>query len=420
MKIKKIKKIKLDKLIPVYDIEVEKYHNFAIGREKNIVHNCEYLHGNLDGVIVNLGTDFSGTNNVPLLQKKGNFGTRFNQAASASRYIHTYGTSELFSLFKKEDSAILKEQYFEGVQIEPLFFVPSLPILLINGSEGVSSGFAQKILPRDLQKIKQYVKNKLSNKKSRKCLVPYFNGFNGIIEQGENKAQWIIKGCAKKIAINKVKITEVPIGYDLQGYLKTLDTLEDKGVIQSYLDKSEDDNFLFEVNIASKELKKWSEHDIYSKLKLIKKVTENYTVIDENNKIKVYTSVEEIINHYIKVKLDFTTKRKKHLIEKMKRDIDIMSSKYEFIKGIVTDKIFVNKKNRIQIEKQLHKFKNIIKIDDSYDYLLRLQIHSLTTEKYKELSQQIKNVKVKLNEIKKIKVEDMWLNDITELEKTLK
>ncbi len=110
---------------------------------------AEYLHGNLDGVIVNLAQNFPGTNNIPLLTREGNFGTRFAQEASASRYIYTYGSKEFFQLFNKNDNAILVKQYFEGEQIEPMFYLPTLPLLLINGSEGVSSGFAQKILSRD-------------------------------------------------------------------------------------------------------------------------------------------------------------------------------------------------------------------------------------------------------------------------------
>ena len=116
---------------------------------------AEYLHGNMDNVIVNLAQDYTGTNNLPLLQKKGNFGTRFAQEASASRYIFTYGSDNLFKLFNKDDIEILTKQYFEGQEIEPMFYVPNLPILVINGSEDVSSGFAQKILPRSVNDVKR-------------------------------------------------------------------------------------------------------------------------------------------------------------------------------------------------------------------------------------------------------------------------
>ena len=118
---------------------------------------CEYLHGDLSPVVTNLAKDFSGTNNLPLLFKKGNFGTRLSNEASASRYIFARKSDNLDTLFVKDDNSILVEQYFEGSKIEPKFYVPSLPILLINGSEGISSGFAQKILTRDVKEIKKYL-----------------------------------------------------------------------------------------------------------------------------------------------------------------------------------------------------------------------------------------------------------------------
>ena len=126
-----------------------------------------YLHGSMDGVIVNLGQDYTGTNNINLLSPEGNFGTRMIPEASAPRYIYTYGTKDLFSLINQEDQPILEHQTFEGHQIEPKFLLPSLPVLLINGSEGISSGYAQKILPRDPEKIKEYILDYLRRPKNR-------------------------------------------------------------------------------------------------------------------------------------------------------------------------------------------------------------------------------------------------------------
>lgn len=373
---------------------------------------AEYLHGSLDGVIVNLGQDFPGTNNVPLLQKKGNFGTRFSQEASASRYIYTYGTPEFFELFKKEDTAILKHQFFEGEQIEPMFYVPTLPILLVNGSEGVSSGFAQKILPRDPAKITNYIKSILDGKSPRYGFEPFYKGFGGTIEQGEHNAQWLIKGVVKTKGVNKVEITEVPIGYDLKGYIKVLDDLEDKKIIQSYKDKSEDDNFSFEVTIPSKLLKQWSEDELLVKLKLVKKVSENYTVIDENNKIKVFDSAKEIIDHYIQVKLSYMSDRKDNVAAKLDEQIRFDFSKYLFIKMIVEDKLKVAKRKKVQIEKDLDKVTEIIQKDGSYDYLLNMNILSLTEERMAKLQDDIKVSKSKLDELLKKSVEQLWIEEL--------
>ena len=109
----------------------------------------DYLHGDLSGVVVTLGQDFSGTNNLPLIEKSGSFGTRSVNESAAPRYIFANGSKDFFKIFKYEDDDILIKQEFEGFQIEPKFYLPVLPMILINGSEGVSSGFAQKILGRN-------------------------------------------------------------------------------------------------------------------------------------------------------------------------------------------------------------------------------------------------------------------------------
>lgn len=373
---------------------------------------AEYLHGSLDGVVVGLAQDFPGSNNVPLLQKKGNFGTRFANEASASRYIYSYGSDKFFELFNKEDIPVLKHQMFEGNQIEPMFYVPSLPMLLVNGSEGVSSGFAQKILPRDPVKLAQYIKAKLSGKTSRYRFEPYFEGFKGTVEQGETPQQWLIKGKVQRKSINKVLIEEVPVGYDLRGYIKVLDKLEDDKVIQSYRDLSEDDSFKFEVSIQSKVLKQWSDEDLMNKLKLIKKVSENYTVIDENNKIQVLENAEEIINKYISIKLEYMEKRRLYNIGILEQDIRVLFSKYTFIKMIVDDKLIVNKRKKADIETDLDSVEPIIQVNDSYDYLLNMPIHSLTEERLEKLTNDIKSKKSELDELNKTTNTVMWLKEI--------
>lgn len=373
---------------------------------------AEYLHGNLDGVIVNLGQDFPGTNNIPLVQKKGNFGTRFSQEASASRYIYAYGTDQFFELFKKDDTPILKHQFFEGQQIEPMFYVPSLPILLVNGSEGVSSGFAQKILPRNPDDIKKYIKDKIQGKNPKSNLIPYYNGFGGTVEQGENSSQWLIKGVMKVTGINKVEISEVPIGYDLKTYIDVLDKLEDDKVIQGYRDLSEDDNYRFEVNVPSKFLKEWSQEELMNKLKLIKKVSENYTCIDENNKIVVYESVKEIIDHYIEVKLKSLEARKEHLKGKLEDEIRYDYSKYLFIKMIVENSLIVAKRKKDDIIKDLDKVKDILTKDDSYDYLLNMNILSLTEERMTKLESDIKTKKADLDALIKKSIQQLWTEEI--------
>lgn len=375
---------------------------------------AEYLHGSLDGVVVNLGQDFAGTNNVPLLQKKGNFGTRFAQEASAPRYIFTYGSKNLFTLFKKEDLKILKEQMFEGERIEPVFYVPTLPLILVNGSEGVSSGFAQKILPRNPKNIIKYLTNKIQGKRNNKDLLkPFFNDFKGTVEQGETSFQWLIKGKIERTNKNQITISEIPVGYDLKTYIKVLKTLEDNKVILDWDDLS-DKEFKFIVKMNPKDLDKLSEDEILDKLKLVKKVTENLTCLNANNQIQEFQSAEEILDYYFKVKMEYLGKRKDYLVQELKTDLDILNAKITFIKAILDKSLVIEKQPKDKIVKNLEKIITV-KVQDSYDYLLNMPLYSLTLEKIKALTETLKNSKLKLRETQEKTLESFWLEDLEEI-----
>ncbi len=373
----------------------------------------DYLHGDgLWRVIVTLGQDFAGTNNIPLIQKFGAFGCRSNTEPGAPRYIHASGSKAFFELFDYRDDPILAHQTFEGSKIEPRFYVPVIPMILVNGSEGVSSGFAQKILARNPKNIIKYIQNILNNKPVRKdWLIPCYNGFTGMIRLDDpfNQDKWTVYGVIERIKTNRYRIKEIPFTYDLNSYLKVLDDLEDSKVITSYRDLSDGDNVMqFEVQVP----KEFDHQNALKILKLEKSITENYTCIDENNSIRIFQSPEQIINAFIAVKLEYTEKRRLNQIEKLKNDISVLRSKVLFIKGIISKTIIVSNTPKSKIIKTLEKIHDIVKVRDSYDYLLNMSIHTLTKEKVQELEKSLKELKNDLAALEKKTASDIWMEDL--------
>jgi DNA topoisomerase-2 len=385
-----------------------------------IAEHTEYLHGELGlaGVMVNLAQNFVGANNIPYIKRDGNFGTRHKPAAAAPRYIKTRKEDYLDKLYMKEDYPVLIEQQFEGIKIEPRYFVPILPMLLVNGSEGISSGFAQKILPRNPKTIVSELNKVLKGTKKLenvKLGSPYWEGFQGRVEEdAETKGKWLVYGNLIRENKNSIKITEVPIGFTLDKYVEVLDALEDKNVIQNYQDKSDTKKDLYNFNLKVRRdfSDKHNDQKLYEKLKLVKSMSENYTCIDQNNRIKVYNSAEEIFIDYYNLRLDYYNKRKEYLLGKYKRDLDFLNSRYVFVKGVVDGKILVNNKTKSNIVGQLDKIDKIIKEEDSYDYLLRMPIYSLTKEKLDEIKKKIKDTKELITTLKNKKSEEMWLEDL--------
>jgi len=375
----------------------------------------EYLHGegSLQGVISGMAQTFVGANNEALLYPAGSFGTRFVPTPSAPRYIFTKKSSAFDSYFSKDDDDVLIKQEFEGEIIEPKFFVPIFPLLLINGSEGIGTGFAQKILPRNKQDLIKYIENSLSGKTNSKPLTPYYEGFRGkiIAGEGEGVGSWSIIGSFKIKDTTTIIVDEVPVGYTLSSYSKVLDSLEERKIIRDYTDKSENDNFLFEIKV-SREFTKQSEEEILNSLKLIKRVSENYTCIDENNSIREFESAEEILEAYIKIRLEYYKKRKQYLLKNYSEQLSEICSKALFISEVIDDKIHVNNVPKHQIITSLTEYEDIIQINGSYDYLLNMPIYSLTKEKYEELLKKAEDKKQQIKTLKSKSETDLWFEEI--------
>lgn len=383
-----------------------------------------YIHGatSLYGVIVGMAQDFVGTNNIPLFKRKGNFGTRLIPDASADRYIFTCKEDYLDLIFKPEDTSILIEQEFEGDIIEPKYFVPIIPMLLVNGSIGLTTGFSQKIMPRDPKELIKWIQCKLTNKKFTGKLLPYYKGFKGTIKQIDNNTFDII-GKYEKTGANKIEITDIPCGpgiggySDLNSYLSVLDKLVEDKKIKDYNDLSETNEYKIEVTFYRNQGLDIDKCDIIKELKLSKTVTESYTSLNEENVVQEYNSVQDILEHYFTIRYDYYKKRKDLLIKQLTDKILLNISKYTFIKGVIDEEINLKNKNIELVEKQLSKIKNIIQIENSYDYLLNMPMSSITKEKYTKLKDQIKDLKTELTNIKNLSIEEMWGNDLQLIQK---
>ena len=376
-----------------------------------------YLHGanSLNGVAVGLAVKYVGSNNINILEPDGNFGTRFIKESSAPRYIYTYLSDIAKLIFKKEDEAILEKQTFEGQNIEPKTYYPIIPMVLINGVEGLSIGFSSNIAPRNPVQIIEWLEHKLKGKKYKKELLPYYKGYNGTITKEDNK--YISKGKYIKEASTKLIITEIPIKYNLKQYLNILDSLVEKDIIKSYKDYSDNDKFNFEIKVRLDFFNNKTEDDILKSLKLVESITDNLVLLDENGKIKEYNNIEEILEEYYQIRYKIYEKRKLFQLQQIKEQITFNTNKKIFIQAILKNTI--NIKDTISNIKKSLEILNINKIDGSYDYLLNMKISSLTKDKLDELISKIQIMQNIEKTLQNTTIEDMWLSELKELKKKI-
>ena len=274
-----------------------------------VAEQTQYLHGeqNLTSVVVGLAQDFCGTNNINLINPDSSFGNRCIPEAAAGRYIFTNKTAWFDSIFDSKDLPLLTEQTFEGDIIEPMFFVPTIPVILVNGSVGIGSGWSQTILPRNPKTLEKTIRGYFeTGELPAKRLPPYFKGFKGKIKHIEDRS-WEIHGVVEKVNTTTYKITELPIGITLDKYTELLTKMEDAGTITTFTDFSDpgENRFEFEVKVTRAVWGKKTDEKILKDLKLIKRVTENFTCMDENNTVREFKSELEILEAYIQMRAKY-------------------------------------------------------------------------------------------------------------------
>lgn len=386
--------------------------------------DTNYIHGaaNLEGVIDNLAANYVGSNNYALLTgNSGGFGCRIRPCPSAGRYTRIKLSDISKKLFLDVDSRILDRQFFEGQYIEPKFLMPVFPIMFLNGTNGMSTGFSNEIQPRNPHDIIEYIKKKLNGtERPRMQLLPWFGKHLGKVEWNEELQRNESFGVVTKNNMTSYTVTELPIGIEYQKYVDFLDKLEDAGTIQDYNDKCDPktDKILFEIRTTRDFTRKHeSERKLYEVLHLIKSLPETLCCIDENNRVKEFSSVQEILDKFIEIRLKFYQKRKDWLLKTLVEKLTQLASKYYFVKAVVDGQIVVSKRKKDNIIAQLEKFEKIKKVNGSYDYLLALSISKLTIEEMDALKEEIVQLKTKYTETKNNTIENMWLSDLKELQR---
>ena len=389
--------------------------------------DTNYIHGaaNLEGVIDGLAANYIGSNNYSLLTgNSGGFGCRIRPCPSAGRYTRIKLSDISKKLFLEVDNNILEKQYFEGQYIEPKFLVPVFPVMFLNGSNGMSTGFSNDILPRNPFEIIEYIKKKLNGvEKPRMQLLPWFKGHLGKVAWNEELQRNESYGVITYNNMTSYTISELPIGTEYQKYVEFLDKLCENGTIQDYDDKCDPktDKILFNIKTTREFTRKIdsNERKLYEILHLVKSLPEVLCCIDESNRVKEYNSIYEILDDFITLRLKYYQKRKDWLTDDLKQKLTKLASKYYFVKGVVDGTIIVSKRKKDDVVKQLEKIDKICKIDGSYDYLLAMQISSLTAEKMEELKKLIEEGKEEYKTVKSTTIQDMWLGDLRELKKIL-
>jgi DNA topoisomerase-2 len=362
-----------------------------------------YHHGevSLAETIVKLAHDFTGSNNVNLLEPCGQFGTRLmgGKDASQTRYIFTKLCPEATKLFDPNDSAVLTYLSDDGKQIEPEFFVPILPTVLINGTEGIGTGFSCYVPPYNPKDIANNITNFLQGKPLAK-MVPWFRGFKGCVTQDEDDSHaWVMKG-VHSVSGSTVTVTELPPGRWTQDYKEHLDDLVEKKVISGYKNNSTTNDVHFEIF-------EYQGGDVEKDLKLNKTVrTSNMHLFHPVTGIKKYSSPEQILVDFVEVRVKYYNLRKQNMIEELTKKVQVLNNKAKFVRLVVDGDLIIFKRQKKSLEDELmRKF-------GAFDYLLDIRTYQYTEEAIQSLKLESEKATNALELLRETPVLQLWKADI--------
>jgi DNA topoisomerase-2 len=371
----------------------------AFVAEKSAYHHGEV---SLAETIVKLANDYTGSNNINLLEPCGQFGTRLmgGKDASQTRYIFTRLTPEARKIFDPKDDAILNYLDDDGRSIEPDFYMPTLPLVLVNGTEGIGTGFSCYVPPFNPKDIKENILNFL-NKKSFNRMKPWFRGFKGkVFEQDD---AWVTEGLWTTIG-KTVKVTELPPGRWTQDYKEHLDSLIEKKVIGSFTNNSTTENVDFLIQ-------DYNGKDIIKDLKLQKTFrTSNMHLFHPTKGIYKYDTPEQILADFIELRYEYYKKRKEYLIKVLETKSKMCEYKSKFVTMVINGEIVVFRRKKQELEDQLSSL--FPKIGGTYDYLLNIKTVQYTDESVRELLKESEQAKVELEIMKATSPINMWEMDI--------
>ena len=403
-----------------------------------------YHHGeaSLNGAIVGMAQDYVGSNNINLFLPNGQFGTRLlgGKDSASERYIFTELNPITRLLFPKSDDNILEMLDDDGTQVEPIYYAPIIPMILVNGSKGIGTGFSTDVMCYSVEDIIKYIKSYLSNGVAPTDIKvnPYYEGFKGTITpmQMKDGIKYLIKGNYKRLDENTIQIIELPIGTWTTDYKQFLEDLiegdskkksksKSKSYVKDYIDMSTDRVVDFTVTFKSGILDKLEttivEYNCTALEKFMKLYTTNTNtnmhMFDADDKLKLYKSAEEIINDYFVKRYAMYEDRKKYLISVLERELCLLSNKARYITENLNDTIDLRRKKKDVIVAMLkEKGYDEIDGDSEYKYLRKMPMDSVSEEEVAKLLKEENDKKMELNIIQKMKIENMWLNDLIELE----
>ena len=424
-----------------------------------------YHHGeaSLETAIVNMAQDYVGSNNINLLVPSGQFGTRLmgGKDSASSRYIFTRLSHVTRTIFHPDDDKVLKYLDDDGQKIEPNFYVPVIPMVLVNGAEGIGTGYSTYVLNYNPHDIIANLRRSLNGQEMVE-MHPWYRGYKGEIKPSD-KGGYEVYGIAEKIDDTTVSITELAIRKWTQTYKEWLqelyqdqqDQLDEKKkhpfCIESMKEYHTENTVHFHITLTAAHMATAEKLGLQKAFKLETALQiSNMMLFDKDGKVQKFNTALEIMEDFVLTRFETYKLRKQYMLARLGQERDILAAKAKFILLIVGGKLKVNNRKKAELIAEMktthgfktleqiktaNKFKGVTEEEEEaeekakdgeggagktgYEYLLGMNLWSLTQEKVDELKKMHADKEAELQKLQKKTEGQIWSEDLTQVELAL-
>jgi DNA topoisomerase-2 len=411
------------------EIKVGAFANYAAGKT-----NYHHDGAKLGEVIVRMAQSFVGANNIPYFNEDGQFGTREGNGddAACDRYIFTSPQWWLKYVYPKDDQELLEPQNIEGEEQEPAYLLPILPMHLINGVNGVATGFSTNIPAHSPLDIIKWLLNKIEGKALPK-LTPWYRGFQGSVEvidsrkeaaeqkitlvigeNGQAKAQKkgiksryrvVTSGVYRRVDANTITVTEIPISRSISSYIEWMDELKTAGKIAGFVPNIFNDKPNFIIY--------GFENPNVQTLKLKASIgLGNMWLLDRNNRPQKYDTVTDILEYFYKERLGDYQRRINVMLNKIQAQITEKSNKWKYINLIINNQIVYIRRAKADLQKELEEKHSI-----PGSIITKVHTGHFTHEELLSLETDIKELTLEAKRLNETSPKMLWHHDLTVFEK---
>ncbi|XP_065203232.1 DNA topoisomerase 2-like [Planococcus citri] len=413
-----------------------------------------YFHG--EDMIVKLAQNYVGSCNINLLEPIGQFGSRLQGGGDAAnpRCISTKLNTITRLIFHPEDDDLLKYRTEENRQFEPEYYAPIVPMLLINGAEGIGVGCRTKITCYNPRDVIRNLQRKITGQDFQP-MTPWFRDFKGEVHSLEDR-KFITFGEIEILDETTVLISELPVGVWTQNYKENvLEKLLNPAVrtkkskraekpsikILGFKEFHTEKDVRFEVSVPEDELEKYKNtlHETFKLASIISNTP--MCAFDSNGELKSFSSVQEILAEYYVVRLEMYQRRKIYLQDLLEAEISKLSNQTRYIEEVYARDLQIYGRSKQTILEELQcrgylsdpvrKFKErrgiitndedntnkklVTDLQKDFHYLLGMDSWSVTLEEKTQLIRKGYEKKIELESMKKKEATDLWLMDLDAL-----